>query len=259
MAAIWVLTADGAKARIFAADAPMGALEERETFVNPEGRAKQRDLKTDRPGETSPRMGRGRRATEPDVSPREHALHQFAKLLVDHLEAGRTGNDFERILPAAIAQFAPPGILGLIVAGLIAAFTGTFAGTLNAGVAYIVNDVYRRHINPAATRATLIYGSYATAVLVVALSTFVGLSLPSINSVLQWIVSVAGVLVFAGLTAYDTQQIKEMYYVGDDGTIAGRKAVMGALRLYLDFINLFTMLLPLFGQRQDYAASHRRH
>jgi FtsH-binding integral membrane protein len=71
------------------------------------------------------------------------------------------------------------------------------------------------------------------------------------SSMLQWIVSVAGVLVFAGLTAYDTQQIKEMYYVGDDGTVAGRKAVMGALRLYLDFINLFTMLLQLFGQRQD--------
>ena len=71
------------------------------------------------------------------------------------------------------------------------------------------------------------------------------------SSMLQWIVSVVGVLVFAGLTAYDTQQIKEMYYVGDDGSVAGRKAVMGALRLYLDFINLFTMLLQLFGQRQE--------
>jgi FtsH-binding integral membrane protein len=71
------------------------------------------------------------------------------------------------------------------------------------------------------------------------------------STMLQWVVSVVGVLVFAGLTAYDTQQIKEMYYVGDDGTVAGRKAVMGALRLYLDFINLFTMLLQLFGQRQD--------
>ena len=63
-------------------------------------------------------------------------------------------------------------------------------------------------------------------------------------------ISVIGVLVFAGLTAYDTQQIKEMYYVGDDGTVAGRKAVMGALRLYLDFINLFMMLLQLFGDRR---------
>jgi uncharacterized protein len=69
------------------------------------------------------------------------------------------------------------------------------------------------------------------------------------SSALQFAISVIGVLVFAGLTAYDTQQIKEMYYVGDDGTVAGRKAVMGALRLYLDFINLFLMLLQLFGNR----------
>jgi FtsH-binding integral membrane protein len=67
---------------------------------------------------------------------------------------------------------------------------------------------------------------------------------------LQFAVSVIGVLVFAGLTAYDTQQIKEMYYAGDDGTVAGRKAVMGALRLYLDFINLFMLLLQLFGDRR---------
>jgi FtsH-binding integral membrane protein len=70
------------------------------------------------------------------------------------------------------------------------------------------------------------------------------------SSMLQWIVSVVGVLVFAGLTAYDTQQIKEMYYAGDDSATAGRKAVMGALRLYLDFVNMFMMLLHLFGNRQ---------
>ena len=70
------------------------------------------------------------------------------------------------------------------------------------------------------------------------------------SSALQFAISVIGVLVFAGLTAYDTQQIKEMYYVGDDGTVAGRKAVMGALRLYLDFINLFMLLLLLFGGRR---------
>jgi FtsH-binding integral membrane protein len=69
------------------------------------------------------------------------------------------------------------------------------------------------------------------------------------SSALQFAVSVIGVLVFAGLTAYDTQQIKEMYYEGDDDTTMGRKAIMGALRLYLDFINLFMMLLHLFGRR----------
>jgi uncharacterized protein len=70
------------------------------------------------------------------------------------------------------------------------------------------------------------------------------------SSGLDWAISVIGVLVFAGLTAYDTQSIKEMYSPMDDGTVGGRKAVMGALRLYLDFINLFLMLLRLFGDRR---------
>ncbi len=69
------------------------------------------------------------------------------------------------------------------------------------------------------------------------------------SSALQFAISVIGVLVFAGLTAYDTQQIKEMYYEGDGSEVAGKKAIMGALRLYLDFINLFMMLLSLFGNR----------
>ncbi|GGE42926.1 membrane protein [Agaricicola taiwanensis] len=70
------------------------------------------------------------------------------------------------------------------------------------------------------------------------------------SSMLQFVVSVAGVLIFAGLTAYDTQRIKEMYFFGDDVAVAGRKAVMGALSLYLNFINLFTMLLSLLGNRE---------
>jgi len=70
------------------------------------------------------------------------------------------------------------------------------------------------------------------------------------STALQFAISVIGVLVFAGLTAYDTQQIKEMYLAGDDSTTMGQKAIMGALRLYLDFINLFVMLLSLFGNRE---------
>jgi hypothetical protein len=71
------------------------------------------------------------------------------------------------------------------------------------------------------------------------------------SSALGFAISVIGVLVFVGLTAYDTQKIKEQYYAGDDGTVAGRKAIMGALSLYLDFINLFLMLLRLFGQNRS--------
>jgi FtsH-binding integral membrane protein len=70
------------------------------------------------------------------------------------------------------------------------------------------------------------------------------------SDAIGWAVSIIGVVVFTGLTAYDTQKIKEMYYVGDDGTVAGRKAIMGALALYLDFLNLFLMLLRLFGNRE---------
>ena len=60
-----------------------------------------------------------------------------------------------------------------------------------------------------------------------------------------------GVIVFTGLTAWDTQQIKEMYYSADDYEMGSKKAIMGALRLYLDFINLFMMLLQLMGTRRD--------
>jgi len=70
------------------------------------------------------------------------------------------------------------------------------------------------------------------------------------NGMLQFVISAAGVLIFAGLTAWDTQKIKEFYDPMDDGTVAGRKAVMGALSLYLDFINMFLFMLRLFGDRR---------
>jgi uncharacterized protein len=70
------------------------------------------------------------------------------------------------------------------------------------------------------------------------------------SSMMSFIISCIGVLIFAGLTAYDTQKVKEIYDVQDDGTVVGRKAVMGALTLYLDFINLFLFLLRLLGDRR---------
>ena len=71
------------------------------------------------------------------------------------------------------------------------------------------------------------------------------------SSAMQFAISVVGVLVFAGLTAYDTQQIKDSYFaVRNDATLAAKSAIMGALSLYLDFINLFTSLLSLFGSRE---------
>src|SRR5580704_14117708 len=71
------------------------------------------------------------------------------------------------------------------------------------------------------------------------------------SSALQFAICVIGVLVFVGLTAWDTQSIKEMYFEGDGSEIAAKKSVMGALRLYLDFVNLFMMLIQLLGVRRD--------
>jgi uncharacterized protein len=71
------------------------------------------------------------------------------------------------------------------------------------------------------------------------------------SAALQFAISIIGVVVFVGLTAWDTQQIKEMYWEGDAEVVAGKKAIMGALKLYLDFINLFVILMQLMGQRRD--------
>jgi FtsH-binding integral membrane protein len=71
------------------------------------------------------------------------------------------------------------------------------------------------------------------------------------SSTLQFVISIVGVIVFVGLTAYDTQRIKEMYLESDSTEAASKKAILGALSLYLDFINLFMLLLQLFGQRRQ--------
>jgi Na+/proline symporter len=97
--------------------------------------------------------------------------------------------DFENILPSAMLQFAPVGMLGLLLAGLLAAFMGTFAATVNAGTAYLVNDIYKRYWNPGAGSRNLVRASYLASVGVVAISTLVGFWVESINSVLQWLVS----------------------------------------------------------------------
>ena len=70
------------------------------------------------------------------------------------------------------------------------------------------------------------------------------------SSALHFVISVIGVLVFVGLTAYDTQTIRNMYSETDHAEVRDKKAIMGALKLYLDFINLFMMLLHLFGSRE---------
>ncbi len=71
------------------------------------------------------------------------------------------------------------------------------------------------------------------------------------STMMSFVISVIGVLVFAGLTAYDTQRIKDMYYEGHGQEALAKLSIMGALSLYLDFINLFMMLLRLFGSSRE--------
>jgi len=97
--------------------------------------------------------------------------------------------DFEQILPSAINEFVPVGFTGLLLAGLLAAFMSTFAGTLNAAQAYIVNDIYLKYLNPKASRRQINVTTYTTGVLVVIVSIFFGVFATDVNSILQWIVS----------------------------------------------------------------------
>jgi SSS family solute:Na+ symporter len=97
--------------------------------------------------------------------------------------------DFEQILPSAISEFVPVGFMGLLLAGLLAAFMSTFAGTLNAAQAYIVNDIYLKYLKPDASRKQVSRTNYLTGVTVVAISVIFGFFALDVNSVLQWIVS----------------------------------------------------------------------
>ena len=114
----------------------------------------------------------------------------LALVFFDQLDLGVGDTvDFENILPSAISQFAPVGFMGLLLAGLLAAFMSTFASTVNTAPAYLVNDIYKRYINPEASSKRLIYMSYIVSVSIVVISTVIGMFLTSINTILVWIVS----------------------------------------------------------------------
>jgi Na+/proline symporter len=97
--------------------------------------------------------------------------------------------DFEQILPAAMAEFIPVGFLGLLLAGLSAAFVSTFSGTLNAGQAYLVNDIYLKYINPEARGKKVARMSQIIGLGLVVVSIVLGIFAKNIDSVLKWIVS----------------------------------------------------------------------
>jgi FtsH-binding integral membrane protein len=173
-----------------------------------------------------------------------------------------------------VAILAPLGLVMLLSFGINRMSAGTaqlvfwaYAALNGLSLAvifliYPIGDIARVFFISAATFGALSLYGYTTPRSLSAWGSFlfmglVGILIASVvnlflqSSAMTFAISVIGVLVFAGLTAYDTQKIKEMYLEADDGETMGKKAIMGALSLYLDFINLFLMLLRLLGSSRE--------
>ena len=107
----------------------------------------------------------------------------------DALRGMGTHMDFELVLPMALGRFVPVGLLGFLIAGLLAAFMSNFAATVNAAPPYFVNDIYKRFINPHASPKTYVRLSYLASLAVVVIGVLIGWNVPSVNVVVLWIVS----------------------------------------------------------------------
>jgi Na+/proline symporter len=106
-----------------------------------------------------------------------------------NLRAMGTNMDFELVLPYALGRFVPVGLLGFLIAGLLAAFMSNFAATVNAAPPYFVNDIYKRFINPHASQKTYVRLSYLASFAVVVIGVAIGWKVTSVNAVVVWIVS----------------------------------------------------------------------
>ena len=107
----------------------------------------------------------------------------------DQIRGMGTNMDFELVLPYALGRFVPTGLLGFLIAGLLAAFMSNFAATVNAAPPYFVNDIYKRFINPNASPRTYVRLSYLSSFVVVLVGAAIGWYVASVNSVVLWIVS----------------------------------------------------------------------
>jgi uncharacterized protein len=165
------------------------------------------------------------------------ALVFFLSFRIGSLQAGT----------ARLLFFVYAGLVGLSLAIIFMIYTQTsitrvfFITAASFGALSLYGYTTTRSLN--AMGSFLIMGLFGLII-----ASLVNIFLKS--SGLDWALSVIGVLIFAGLTAWDTQKIKEFFDPQDDATVAGRKVVMGALSLYLDFINMFMMMLRLFGDRR---------
>ena len=138
-------------------------------------------------------------------------------------------------------------LMGLSLSSIFVAYTGTSITRvffITAGT-FGLMSIYGYTTNSDLTK----FGSFLIMGLIgILIASVVNIFMKS--PMMYFVISILGVLIFVGLTAYDTQKIKNMYLESDSGELIGKKAVMGALTLYLDFINLFIMLLRFFGQRR---------
>jgi FtsH-binding integral membrane protein len=149
---------------------------------------------------------------------------------------------------AQAAFWSYAALMGLSLAGIFLVFTGAsiarvfFISAATFAAMSLYGYTTRRDLSQ--------FGSFLVMGLIgIVLASLVNIFIAS--SALQFAVSVIGVIVFTGLTAWDTQRIKEVYLESDPGDVLAKKALMGALMLYLDFINLFVMLLQLVGSRRE--------
>jgi uncharacterized protein len=152
------------------------------------------------------------------------------------------------VAAAQTAFWVYAGLMGLSLSSIFLVYTGQsivqtfFVTAASFGALSLYGYTTKRDLT--AMGSFLIMGLFGLII-----ASVVNIFLAS--SALSFAVSVLGVLIFAGLTAYDTQKIKEMYFDGDDAAVMGRKAIMGALTLYLDFINLFMFMLQFLGNRNN--------
>jgi uncharacterized protein len=173
-------------------------------------------------------------------------IAMFAPLIMVFYISARIGN--MSVQKAQTTFFVYAGLMGLSLAHVFLVFTGEsiFSVFLITSAAFGALSLYGY-----TTKKDLSgWGSFLImGVVGIVIASIVNLFLQ--NPAIYWVINVLGVLIFAGLTAYDTQSIRRSYYtVAGSSEMAARMSIMGALRLYLDFINLFIFLLQFMGDRR---------
>jgi uncharacterized protein len=149
---------------------------------------------------------------------------------------------------AQLSFWAYAGLVGLSLAGLFLVYTGASIARVFfiTAATFLAMSLYGYTTRTDLSKfGAFLFMGLIGVVIASVVNIFVG------STAVQFAISVIGVVVFVGLTAWDTQRIKEMYWEGDGDVVAGKKAIMGALKLYLDFINLFVMMMQLMGNRRD--------